>query len=185
VALLSKYMAGKRYGEIAPYIKGHVLELGCQNATVLTNYGSNITGYCGVEKSASLVKRLSKTYPEARFVQCDLDKDELVMEGVFDCVLMLALIEHLYNQKFVMEGVVRALKPGGIVAITTPTILGNDIVLPLGAAMRLFAKSALDQHIVIYNRKRFVNLAKAVGLSLTHHHYFQAFCNQVAILEKP
>ena len=83
-----------------------------------------------------------------------------------------------------MEEVCKVLKPGGIVAITTPTPFGNDVIHRAGASLRLFAKSAVDDHIVIYNRKRFEILAKEVRLHLKYHNYFQGFCNQLAILEK-
>jgi 2-polyprenyl-3-methyl-5-hydroxy-6-metoxy-1,4-benzoquinol methylase len=98
---------------------------------------------------------------------------------------MIALIEHLFNQKHVMNEVAAALKPKGMVLITTPTILGNDVVHRMGAAAGFFAKSAVDGHIVIYNRRRFRILAKEVGLELKHHATFQLFCNQIAILAKP
>ena len=107
------------------------------------------------------------------------------MNRKFDCVLMIAVIEHLFNQKFVMEGIAQVLKPGGIILITTPTPFGNDVVHRIGAALGLFAKIAVDDHIVIYNRHRFKILAKEIGLKLKLHKYFQFFCNQLAILEKP
>ncbi|OQC08160.1 MAG: Methyltransferase domain protein [Candidatus Hydrogenedentes bacterium ADurb.Bin101] len=185
MALLSTFIASQRYAEVTPYIKVNVLELGCQNSLLLGNSNYNISKYYGVEKSTNLVNKLTKQYPDATFLQRDLDRDTLGLDNIFDCVLMVALIEHLYNQKFVFEGVARALKSGGIAAITTPTMLGNDIILPLGASIGLFSKAAVEQHIVVYSRTRFRNIAKTAGLTLKHHHYFQMFCNQIAILEKP
>jgi 2-polyprenyl-3-methyl-5-hydroxy-6-metoxy-1,4-benzoquinol methylase len=44
---------------------------------------------------------------------------------------MIALMEHPFNQKHVMTEVKRALKPEGVVVITTPAVSGNDIVLRL------------------------------------------------------
>jgi SAM-dependent methyltransferase len=184
MALFSKVIADRRYAKIASYIKGDVLELGCGNAQILAKYGSNIATYCGVERSAKLVEKLSQKYPRMSFVQCDLDRDQLAIDRTFDCVLMIAIIEHLFNQQFVMDKVAQMLKPGGIIVITTPTPFGNDIVHGLGAALGIFYKSAVDDHIVIYNRHRLKILANEIGLKLNHHEYFQFYCNQVAILEK-
>lgn len=96
MALFSKVILDQRYAKIAPYIKGDVLELGCGHAQILAKYGSNIATYCGVERSAKLVEQLSQKYPRMSFVQCDLDRDQLAMNRAFDCVLMIALIEHLF-----------------------------------------------------------------------------------------
>jgi SAM-dependent methyltransferase len=185
MAILSRFMAGQRYAVAAPYVKGKVLELGCDAARVLERYRAGITAYVGVERLALKVEQLCKQYPQASFVRCDLDREQLTAAGPFDCVLMIALIEHLFNQQFVMSQVVQKLKPGGLVVITTPTPFGNDVVHRWGAKLGLFAKSAVDDHIVIYNRHRFNMLAKEVGLTLKRHEYFQLYCNQLVVLEKP
>lgn len=185
MALLSKFIAKQRYTKIAPYIKGDVLDLGCGNAQVLGSYGLKISSYCGIERSAQQIEKLKQKYPGASFFQRDLDCDRFEINRKFDCVLMIALIEHLFNQKIIMDEIVQVLRPGGIVIITTPTPFGNDVVHRLGSAIGLFAKSAVDDHIVIYNRHRFKILANEIGLKLKHHKYFQVYCNQMAILEKP
>lgn len=182
MAILSKYLQGARLARIKPYLKGDILDLGCANARVLRDCGSRISHYCGIERSPRKVKQLKKEFPDACFHQCDLDADRLALDRQYDCILMTALIEHLFNQKHVMSEVKRALKPEGVILITTPTIFGNDIVLRLGAALGLFAKSVVDNHIVIYNRHRFIILAKEIGLELRQHRTFQLFCNQLAVL---
>jgi 2-polyprenyl-3-methyl-5-hydroxy-6-metoxy-1,4-benzoquinol methylase len=184
MALLSKFIADQRQKKVSEYIKGDVLDLGCCNARILETYGTRITSYSGVDRSAKLIEKLKQKYPNASFMQRDLDCERLELGSNFDCILMIALIEHLFNQKFVMEEVSKALKPGGIIVITTPTPFGNDVVHRLGAAIGLFAKSAVDDHIVVYNKHRFSILADEIGLRLRRHRYFQIFCNQIAILEK-
>ena len=182
MAILSKYLQRARLKKISPFLRGDVLDLGCANARVLRDYGSRISHYCGIERSLRKVKQLKKEFPEACFHQCDLDVDRLPLDRQYDCILMLALIEHLFNQKHVMTEVKRALKPEGVVLITTPTVFGNNIVHRLGAVLGLFAKSVVDNHIVIYNRHRFICLAEEVGLELRQHQMFQLFCNQLAVL---
>jgi SAM-dependent methyltransferase len=185
MALLSKFLANQRYAKIAPYIKGDVLDLGCGNAQVLESYSSKIRSYCGIERSAQQIEKLKKKYSSASFVQRDLDLDRFEINRKFDCVLMIAIIEHLFNQRFVMNEIAEVLRPGAIVVITTPTPFGNDVVHRLGAAVGLFTKSSVDDHIVIYNRHRFRTLGNEIKLRLKHHKYFQIYCNQIAILEKP
>lgn len=182
MALLTNYLIRARMGRIEPYVRGEVLDLGCGGAEVLECFGSRITSYCGIEHSPEAVERLRRAHPSATFVARNLDEDELDLGRKFDVVLMVALIEHLFNQKHVMDQVAGVLKPGGTVVITTPTPFGNDVVHRLGAACGLFAKAAVDDHIVIYNRLRMRLLAKETGLRLTSYHTFQLGCNQFATL---
>lgn len=182
MAILSKYLQSVRLAKITPHLKGDILDLGCANARVLREYGSQISSYCGIERSPRKVEQLKKEFPGACFQQCDLDVDRLKLDRQYDCILMIALIEHLFNQKHVMTEVKRVLKPEGVVLLTTPTVFGNDIVLRLGAALGLFARSVVKNHIVIYNRHRFSILANEIGFELRQHQTFQLFCNQLAIL---
>jgi len=54
----------------------------------------------------------------------------------------------------------------------------------LGAAIGLFAKSAVDDHIVIYNRHRFTILADEVGFEVERYESFQFGCNQFVVLAR-
>lgn len=187
MALLSPHLTRARTAVIAPYIHGDVLDLGCgsyETAKIFKQHGDRMSYYCGIERSEESVRRLSEHYPSGHFFAKDLDHDRLELNREFDCILMIALIEHLFNQQHVMSEVANALKPGGIVVITTPTPFGNDIVHRLGAKAGLFAKSAVDDHIVIYNHHRFRIMAREVGLQLKHYRTFQFFCNQLAVLSK-
>lgn len=184
-ALLSPFIARQRYARIEGFLKGDVLDLGCGRGQIWEKYGSRLNSYMGVEKSPQRIEQLNQKFPNVSFFRCDLDLEPLHLDKKFDCVLMIALIEHLFNQRFVMEGISQVLRPGGEIIITAPTPLGNDLVHRIGASMGLFAKSAVDDHIVLYNRHRFHILANEMGLSLKYHRYFQLFCNQMAVLEKP
>jgi SAM-dependent methyltransferase len=187
MALLSSYLTRARTSSIAPYIHGDVLDLGCGShgtATIYEQYRQQMTNYCGIERFQESVRLLSERHPAGQFFARDLDRDHLELNRKFDCILMIALIEHLFNQQHVMSEVVNALKPGGIVVMTTPTPFGNDIVHRLGASLGLFAKAAVDDHIVIYNHHRFRLMAKEVGLQLKSYQTFQFLCNQIVVLSK-
>lgn len=184
MALLTNYLIDARMSRIAPHIRGDVLDLGCGRAEILEKYATKLDSYCGVEYSEEAVQSLRKAHPEAMFFARNLDQDRLELGRQFDCILMVALIEHLFNQKHVMDEVASALKPGGTIVLTTPTPFGNDVVHRLGATVGLFAKAAVDDHIVIYNHHRLRLLAKEIGLKLTRYYTFQLGCNQFATFTK-
>lgn len=182
MALLSRYLQKRRLAMVRPYLQGDVLDLGCAGAAGSELGGSRIQRYVGIDYNPDVVKRLRQEDPTGEYLCRNLDEDELDFDEPFDCVLMTAIIEHLFNQKFAMQQVKRCLKPTGVAVITTPTPLGNDVVHGLGARVGIFARSAMDDHIVIYNRRRFDNLAREVGLSIRHYETFQLGCNQLVIM---
>ena len=70
-----------------------------------------------------------------------------------------------------------------MIAITTPTPFVNDIVHHFGVKFGLFAQSAVDDHMVIYNKVRFRNLANEFHLKIEVYKTFQFFCNQLVVLK--
>ena len=184
MAILSKMLSDWRHKMIAPYVKGRVLDIGCGNALMLQKHHKNIDHYVGVEFSSVRVTKLAERFPDADFINRDLDHDLLNIDGHFDSILLIAVIEHIWNQKFLFEQIIDLLAPGGKIIITTPTPFGNDAIHPLGAVMGIFAQSAVDDHIVIYNRRRFRNLAREFNLRLLKYARFQFFSNQLAVFEK-
>jgi len=182
MALLSNRLTQWRHAMIRPYIQGDILDLGCGDAVILKEFIGSINYYCGIEWSLKHIENVQKRFPEARMERRNLDKDILDLDRKFDVVLMVALIEHIWNQRFLFEQVMDCLKPDGKIVITTPTPFGNDIVHRLGAKLGLFAQSAVDDHMVIYNKLRFRNLAREFDLKVEVYKTFQFFCNQLVVM---
>jgi 2-polyprenyl-3-methyl-5-hydroxy-6-metoxy-1,4-benzoquinol methylase len=182
--LLTKRLKKKRMSVLKGLIKGSVLEVGCGYAAVFSHYRENIDSYTGVEMTHKRVKDLRKKYPEADFYKRDLDQEELKLNGKYDTILSIAVIEHLFNQKFSFNELVKHLNPGGRIIITTPTPLGNDIVHRFGSMVGLFNNNAHDDHIVVLNKKRFEILAKEFDMKIVEYKTFQLGCNQLVVLEK-
>jgi 2-polyprenyl-3-methyl-5-hydroxy-6-metoxy-1,4-benzoquinol methylase len=185
MALLSKYLSAARIGQVIPYIRGDVLDIGCQKGQFRELAREQIGRYVGIDIDSNQIERARELHSDCDFILCDVDDSIPEFHEEFDTVVMCAVIEHLFNQKRVMASPARALKPNGRIVITTPTPFGNDIVHRFGSAVGLFSSVARDDHIVIYNRLRFKILAREVGLGLERHKLFQLGCNQLAILRKP
>jgi SAM-dependent methyltransferase len=182
--LLSEHIRVVRLEKARPFILGDVLDLGCGSALVKTRFSEQIAHYVGVERDPRHVESLRKTFPDAEFHVRDLDRDRLGFGPRFDSVVMLALIEHVFNQKHLFGEVVACLKPGGRIIITTPTVIGNDVVHRIGSAFGLFARSAVDDHIAIFNKKRLHILANEFGLRLAAYSKFELACNQLAVMNR-
>jgi SAM-dependent methyltransferase len=183
VPLLSKYLQRCRVRKVVRWVRGSVLDLGCGDASLLPLLAGRMERYCGVERSAELVESLGRRYPGHRFLCLDMDEDRIDTEERFDTVLMVAFIEHVYNQKRLFTEVLRHLRPDGRIVITTPTPLGDRIHC-WGTSLSLFAQAAKDDHPIIFNKQRFRVFAKHFGLEIEAYRRFQLGCNQLVVLRR-
>lgn len=184
MGLLSNVIKRQRMRMVAPYVHGDVLDVGCGPALVLEACRDRVASYTGIEHTDARVAALRRRFPDHTFLRSDLDADTLAPGRQFDVILLVAVIEHVYNQKHLLQQLVPLLTPEGRLVITTPTPFGNDVVHRIGAALGLFSKDAAHDHVVIYNKRRLVLLAREFGLVVEHYRRFQCGCNQLAVLRR-
>ena len=182
--LLAPFIRGQRTAMVTPFITGDVLEIGCNDAATLARNPPGLGRYVGTDIDDEALARARVKFPNREFVKNNIESEPLGFHSEFDTVLMVALIEHILNQRFLLETCHEALRTGGKLVITTPTPFGNDIVHRTGARFGLFHKSVADHHVVIYGKRRLRAAAEMVGFTLKEHRYFQFGCNQLAVLEK-
>lgn len=185
MSLLSPYLTRSRMARILPHVRGDVLDIGCQHGQLRAQAAGRTGRYVGIDLSEPALEEARRAHPDCDFWKLNIDDEPLGFDPSFDTIVLSALIEHVFNLKHLGRGLARALRLGGRVVLTTPTPFGNDVVHRWGARFGLFAPSAADDHIVIFNRKRLDIFAREVGLRLVEHRRFQLGCNQLAILEKP
>ena len=185
MTLLSGYLSKTRNERITSHVRGDVLDIGCGPGSLKNRMAGQIANYTGIDYDPEVIEQARQAHPDARFEVVNIDREPLPFENEFDTIVMVAVIEHIFNLGILGESLARALKPGGRVVFTTPTPFGNDVVHRFGAAIGLFSKVAADDHIVIFNRKRFEIFAHECGLRVAEHRLFQLGCNQLAVLEKP
>lgn len=184
MALLTNFLIKWRYQIVSPYVAGKVLDIGCGGGGIYELFSKNIQSYFGIDCNPQKISQLNKQAGKERFFCRDLDTEPIAITEKFDVILMIAVIEHIWNQKFVLGQLADMLKPKGRLIITTPTPFGNDVVHAIGGYFGLFAKSAVSDHVVIYNRRRFKILENQFHLKLKKYKQFQFFCNQLAVFEK-
>jgi len=183
IAKLSIYLKRVRTKKIVPWVRGSVLDIGCGDAPILREIETQIESYCGVEVCPDLVEALRRQYTNHTFLCIDIDTDRIEPDHSFDTVLLVASIEHIYNQKHLFTEILQHLKQNGRIVITTPTPLG-DLIHYWGTKINLFAKSAEDQHPIIFSKRRFRVFAKHFGLAIEKHQAFQLGCNQLVVLRR-
>lgn len=183
--ILSPYLRNKRTSMVLPYLKGDILDIGCgpgRNLELLKERNIPFSSYTGIEIDENLIQKLSAQYPDSKFFKVDLDTEKIPVDRKFDTIVLLAVIEHIFNLKFLFNQLADLLKPDGRIILTTPTPFGNDIIHRLGTAIGLFDKEGgQDDHIAIFNKKRLQILGSEVGLQIEDYKTFQFGCNQISI----
>ena len=104
--------------------------------------------------------------PGVTFVQHDCNQDfDFADESSFDVVFAGEIIEHIYDDRRFLEQIHRVLRPGGVVALTTPNLffLVNRIVMPFGK-MPYFTYEPYHYHM--YSRSTLTRLAGECGFEV-------------------
>jgi SAM-dependent methyltransferase len=106
---------------------GDVLEIGAGNgllARSLLAAGLRCTSYTATELSDARLAalRASLRDPRVRVARLDIEAAPDDCDGAYDAVILVALIEHLFDPLRAMQRVRRWLKPGGFAFIDTPNV---------------------------------------------------------------
>ena len=101
-------------------------------------------------------------------VRCDLERDELSTNNA-DCVVFTEVLEHLhyYYVPLVLSKINRALKPGGVLILTTPNIasLFRRLRLLLGI------QPIYHYHVREYITREAVSLLREAGFEIIKAYY--------------
>jgi SAM-dependent methyltransferase len=97
---------------IQQHIHGHLLDCGCGKVPYLEVYEKKITQLTLLDVQAAGEVELDCT--------SDLNQSLPFADGVFDSILLTDVIAHVYKQRALFSELVRVLKPGGTLLLTTP-----------------------------------------------------------------
>lgn len=111
------------WAEILPFLKEvkngmRVLDLGCGNGRLLTEFSSKKIDYLGLDISDGLVYLAKKRFPTRRFLVRDITEiNDWQRIGRYDAIFCLAVLHHIPDrerQNFVTQQIYDHLNPNGI-----------------------------------------------------------------------
>ena len=157
---MEKILQKQRFDKVLPYIRGN-----------------NLLDFGGNEGEL-------KEFVTQKYTCCNHNYN-VFKEKRFDCIVALAIIEHLYKEDLfkVMEMLVKHLNKKGRIIITSPT-QPADFILRMMARLRILDKENLDEHRHYWDEEELLDLAEINGLQLKLYKKFQFGMNQLLIMEK-
>ena len=112
----------KAYYLAMPYVKGHMLELGCGEGRGVELLRDKVEDYLALDKIHEVIDRLTPRFPEVTFRQAVFPPFTDLADNTFDSIITFQVIEHVKADGDFLSEIHRVLKPGGVALVTTPNI---------------------------------------------------------------
>jgi SAM-dependent methyltransferase len=171
---------------LSRYRSPDLLDVGCgYEATLLRDLVPIIGSGVGLDTSVS---ESVKTTPKLRFIEGTVEEELPRLEAAgFDVVMMISVLEHLWEPLAALQGCHRALRPGGTLIVNVPDWLGKEL-LEFGLfRLKLGAAEAIDDHKAYYDKRDLWPLLVKSGFkpSLIRMKYHKFGLNLFALARMP
>jgi 2-polyprenyl-3-methyl-5-hydroxy-6-metoxy-1,4-benzoquinol methylase len=141
---------------------GTLVDVGCGTGALARSLNGCVGEYVGCD-----VVRYTGFPTGLRFVEADLNRAPYPLEAASaDVVACVETIEHLENPRLVVRELVRVVRPGGIVLVTTPNQLSvlSKLTLVLKNQFNAFLDGPYPAHITALVEQDLVRIARECGL---------------------
>lgn len=101
-----------------------------------------------------------------------------------DCVLMLAVLEHLPMDNCLIDEAVRVLKKGGSFILTTPSPAAKPVLELLSYKLHFISEESIREHRHYYTKGELIELMEKHGCKVTAYRRFQFGLNELIAGEK-
>jgi SAM-dependent methyltransferase len=135
--------------QAAPHLGRRVLEVGCGSGTftrLLADRGVAVTGMDIEERFVAAARRATQGCANVDLRVGDICAQD--WDGEFDSVIMLDVLEHLDNDRQMLDRLHRALTPGGRIIVKVPAFawLNGTLDAAVGHRRR-YTKAGLRAHL--------------------------------------
>lgn len=139
-----------------------VLDVGCATGDFIGSAKSHFEMW-GVDISEYAVAIAKEQNPDvAEHISCSMVEDIRFEDEFFDAIVLWDALEHIRDPLSVISNLTRHLKPGGILAISTPNI-GSTVAKLMG---RYWALMTVPEHLSFFDYNTLKILTEKVGLEV-------------------
>ena len=155
-----------------------LLDVGCYDRVLMERAERRVASAVGVDPLIENGQDGKLRWVAGRF------PDDVAFEpGSFDCIALLAVLEHVEHPAVLATACERALAPGGRVVLTVPHPL-VDALLDLLIRLRLADGMAEEEHHG-FDVRETRPIFEAAGFALLAARSFQLGLNRLFVFEKP
>jgi SAM-dependent methyltransferase len=143
--------------------EGHALDLGCGDGRLTAHLRA--PALTGADVSVVALARAAERVHGARLVRLEPDAPLPFDDGCYDLVLCAETLEHVRDVQLLLSEVRRVLKPGGMLAITTP---GHSRLTALKLLFRGWESEfhPLSPHLRYFTRRSLTRLLDEMGFEV-------------------
>lgn len=184
------FMYGMVLKQIRPYLTPglKVLDVGCNDGNLslyMALAGCKVFGVDIASNAIEMAIKSAEYYKitNARFQCVDFIKD-WEPKPLFDLAVCINVIEHIPDDKFFLDKIVKSLKPAGHLIISTATV--NSPIYRISKA--IWGKFEFDVragHLRRYSPKDFVRLCALAGLNVDKICFFDSIFREMIFLVEP
>ncbi len=125
-----------------------------------------------------------KAEQDWQLIKKKIDKKiELPSESV-DVIVSTAFIEHVDHPKEILAEVLRILRKGGKLLLTTPTPRAKNLLEFLSFQLGWISKREIREHKNYFDRKSLLGLLAGIKLKRVKHEYFESGLNNLLVVTK-
>jgi 2-polyprenyl-3-methyl-5-hydroxy-6-metoxy-1,4-benzoquinol methylase len=117
------------------------------------------------------------------FIRRKIEKTLPFRDGEFDCITILAVLEHLEYPKEIIAECYRILKPRGRIIVTVPSNYSKPILLAL-AGLGLISREEVYSHRHYFSKRELEKLLSEVHFIKKSARFYNLFMNLLLVFEK-
>lgn len=172
--ILSAFLRRKRVAAARPCLNGSVLDYGCGSGAVAEHVPPQ--QYVGYDRDLETIDKARIEHPDHTFVTEPPG-------GQFDTVVLLAVLEHVFDPTAFLRDLADRLADGGRLVLTTPHPR-MEWAHTVGAKVGLFSHDAHEEHEALLDRAMIEQVATGAGLVVETYQRFLFGANQLAVLRR-
>jgi SAM-dependent methyltransferase len=160
---------------IAQHPDADVLDVGCGfEAVQLRDLAPRIRSGVGID---SLVSDGAKATPNLRFLEGTAEQMLPTLDPTtFDVVMMVSVLEHLWEPLEALRHCKRVLRPHGSLVVNVPTWMGKEALETAAFRLKLSTAEPIDDHKAYYDKRELWTLLVKTGfkssqLRLRYHKF--------------
>ncbi len=174
-----------RMHRIKPFIdeRFDVLDVGCgEKGLVVKTLSPHVKTITGID-----IRSTPYEVGNAKIISGSFDGVPLPFKDKsFDCVLLLAVLEHIHHREELMREIYRILRPNGKLVLTVPTWAAKPILEFLAFRLHIVSEIGVREHKIYFWKDQLRNLLEKAEFDASHItiNYFEFGVNLSAVVRK-